>query len=121
MITTKPMKKESKFSLVSVLRRSSIIIDPQRMPAIDKASISQRSGLEASKIRLSKHAKRKRKKSVNQANIQYLVTTFLRMIVNDTPERIQISALKTKGGSTKANWRTFKTMTNADKTGYFST
>src|SRR4030095_5260881 len=121
IIATKAVKYVSNFSLNSVLRRPSITIELKIMPAIDKASISHLSGLDACKMRLSKHARRKRKNSDSQASIQYLVTTFFRMKVNDRPEIVHIIAVKTKGGSIKTNWKIFKTTINADKIGYFST
>jgi hypothetical protein len=61
------------------------------------------SGLEACRIRPSKHARRKRKNKTSQETIQYFATTFFRMKVNDIPETIHIKILKTKGGSMKAN------------------
>jgi hypothetical protein len=80
-----------------------------------------RSGLDAWSIRLIAQAARNNKNMIIQANIQYLEIAFLNIMVDNMAATNHNKALKRKGGSGKINWKRFKTITIADKTGYFNT
>ena len=121
IITTKPIKYMLRFSLSSCLRPLPIIVKPDSRPAIDNNVINHLSGLDAWRIRLSEQASRKRINIRYHTNIQYFVIKFLTIIVKDKVEMNHNRALKIKGGSRKMNWRMLKTITTADKKGYFNT
>jgi len=79
------------------------------------------SGLDAWRIRLSAQASKKRVNMKYHTNIQYLVTKFLTIMVNDKVQMVHNKALKIKGGSTKMNWKSVKTIVSADKKGHLNT
>src|SRR3954452_19397177 len=98
-----------------------IIIEPETAPETDNARMTHLSGLDACRIKLSAQANRKKANSTIQADIQYLVTKCVIIIVRHMPEMVHSKASKIKGGSMKINWKRFNTITTADNAGYFNT
>src|SRR4051794_15727105 len=98
-----------------------IIIKPETAPETDNARMTHLSGLDAWRIKLSVQANRKKPNSTIQADIQYLVTECVIIIVKHMPEMVHSRASKMKGGSMKINWKRFNTITTADNAGYFNT
>src|SRR5215204_4865860 len=111
----------SHFSFSCFRRPMRIIIEQETIPATDNARMIHLSRLDAWRIKLSTQARRKKINITSHADIQYLETECLIMVVKHIPEIVQSRALKIKGGSMKINWKRLNTITTADNAGYFNT
>src|SRR3954464_12774479 len=85
-IITNPIKYRANFSFNSFIRPMKIIIEPETAPETDNARMNHLSGLDAWRIKLSAQANRKKTNSTIQADIQYLVTKCLMIIVKHMPD-----------------------------------